>query len=422
MPESEFSEMELNGTSLPIDYYSIDELDPETLEDVEVALYGMIHHASNEENFITNSENFLPPVTTPQKKEERRIELLSGTIPETTSKEKLKSLLNVELIQNSNSSTQKTTKQFSKPAERDKVSSPTKPPSTRTIELHRQCNIKRNPYSQNLVIEESSTKQMKKNIVADCEIITLSDEEDSRYNAVNKSATKRISKMDYKGSTRNLNTFQSSPMASTISLTGDSDSDCSDSSIVLLNPKPSSSKYLDETTSDSSDSDIQVLKSLKTNYDSVNLKLNVNQSDVHSSQMFTPYINTSASNSSWEQYSSAKWTPEMIKFYDKGGCDTDLQKILDSLPKDREKWELIAEDHSGSSLQRNRYFGKSGKMRCANCNQWDHLAKHCREPRKIFNCNICGMPGHKPFGCPKKICLGVCCRPVFRCSLLIIFN
>lgn len=405
MPESELSEMELNGTSWNADYFSIDELDPETLEDVEVALYGMLHHASNDEDFVVNSENY-PLSTTISQKGKDKLDISTCIIPENRNKENPISPFNMKSNLNSRQTKQVT--------ECNKLPSPTKSPSTRTSENNKQCNLKKNPYSQVLVIEESNTKLLKKKSATDCEVITLSDEEDSKYASINKSAKKRIPKTDYKGAVTNLNIPQPSPVASTISLTEDSESDLSDSSVIMLNPKPSSSRKLNMgSSSDSSNSEIEVLKPMKANYDTVNLKLNVKQGNDHSSSAAYKSLPTLHT---WEQYSSAKWTPEMIKFYDKDGSDTDLQGILNSFPKNV-KWYLSDEDRLGSSLQRNRYFGKSAKVRCANCNQWDHLTRNCREPRKISNCSICGMPGHKAFGCPKKVCLGVCCS-FFSCSLL----
>ena len=51
--------MEINVAdfSMTSDYCSIDELDSETREDLEVALYGMLHHASNDEDHFVNSSN-----------------------------------------------------------------------------------------------------------------------------------------------------------------------------------------------------------------------------------------------------------------------------------------------------------------------------------------------------------------------------
>lgn len=383
-------------------------MDPETLEDVEVALYGMLHHASCEEDYTVipeaNSDsphqNHSLSPTLPELKSSTR-NLLEQPTPTT-----IDNICKIEPVSSGSFKSNEDGKRLKKKSKETKSSSPKKFLSPRkTIsnknDSKKQLRLKKNPYSQYLIIEGNNAPSSLKE--TSCEVITLSDEEDSKYACINKSTSLRSTKIKDGGFNKVSSTSHvSSSSNSTL------DGSESDSSVVLLDsPEGTSSPNVDTSSlsSDSSDSDIEFLESSRLSYTNVNLKLNVSQTDNIDSQLMT-CINPSGSKFNWEKYCSAKWTPDMIQFYDKSDKGPDLDAILRSFPKNI-KWYLDDEDRHGSSLQRNRYFGKSARMRCTNCNQWDHATKSCREPRKICGCGICGMPGHKSFGCPKKVCLGV---------------
>ncbi len=400
--------MELNGGMLGnVDYCNIEDLDPETLEDVEVALYGMLHHASCEDYTVipeANSGNphqnhALSPTLSELKSSTRN--LLEELTPITVN-----NICKVEPVSSCSTKPNEDGERLNKNLKEIKSLSPKKSHSpSKTIsnknDSKKQLSLKKNPYSQYLVIEGNSTPSSLKG--TSCEVITLSDEEDSKYASINKSTFLRSTKSKEGGFKKVSSTSHLSSSANS-TLDGSE----SDSSVVLLDSLNRTSSPSYDTSllsSDSSDSDIEFLESSRLSYTNVNLKLNVSQTDNIDSSLMA-CINPSGSQFNWEKYCSTKWTPDMIQFYDKSDKGPDLDAILKSFPKNI-KWYLDDEDRRGSSLQRNRYFGKSAKMRCTNCNQWDHATKNCREPRKICGCGICGMPGHKSFACPKKVCLGV---------------
>ncbi|XP_046451765.1 zinc finger CCHC domain-containing protein 7-like isoform X2 [Daphnia pulex] len=376
-------EMNVDDFSMTSDYCSIDELDSEAREDLEVALYGMLHHASNdEEHFINSSSNTenTSSLPTVNKASENASPHAVNYSPKLSSKDKSKAVILASATPTSVSSNRGSRQ------------------SGKKSEYPKQAKI---PHPK-----ESSNSSKLKN---PCEVITLSDEEDSKYASINKSSKLSAIKRGLQASVmrdKGKNFPEMSLVTSIPSSVEGSESDSSITVLPLPDPPPGPS-YLNLDSTDSSDSDVEVLKPSKINYGKVNIKLNVSQPDIESS-LFTS-VNPSETALNWEKYSSTKWTPEMIKFYDKDGFDRDLDCILKSFPKNV-KWYLDIEDRRGTDLQRNRYFGKSAKMRCTNCNQWDHVARYCTEARKIISCSICGMPGHKQFGCPKKICLG-CGRP-----------
>ncbi|XP_057371407.1 uncharacterized protein LOC130692334 [Daphnia carinata] len=420
-------EMEMNGAnfSMPSDYHSIDELDSEALEDLEIALYGMLHHASNEEECCLNPTNYTnnslhTQAAVPDDGRNYPKSEEGHSSPESQNEEQSKPanfvcIPPVSLLSNIG---YEQSKKHLECMEKTKVTSRNK-----TQDFLRNINPKeqpltsfkkRNPFSQRLIIEESCRpSQLKRKPF---EVITLSDDEDSKYVSIDKSSkhndTKRVFPLPLG--------IERGPQIASISLPVDSSASSaegseSDSSVTVLNPLPGPScMYVDSSpdlspssTTDSSDSEIEVMKLPKIGYDKVDIKLNVNSPNTGST--LDTCINSSSSGLNWQKYSSEKWTPEMIKFYDRDGSDRDLEAILKSLPKNV-KWHLDIEDRRGSDLQRNRYFGKSAKTRCTNCSQWDHLTKDCRDPRKIISCGICGLLGHKQFACPNKMCLG-CGRP-----------
>lgn len=395
---------------MPSDYYSIDELDTEAREDLEIALYGMLHHASNE-----GDKSVIPP------NNKENSSLIQTTVLDDTSNiAKVKSLHSSE---NQNGKQLKATNFVStSPTSLSSVAGLWQPSqhsdcmkqiiltnknktqvSPRNSKPKEQLDLKRNPYSQRLIIEESSKPSWLKK--KPLEVITLSDEEeeeDSKYASINKSSIQNMGKKILSfpaGAAKALpDTLITLPSASSI------DGSESDSSVTVLDALPGPSCMYVDSSTDSSDSEIEVTQPPKIGYDKVNIKLNIKQPGLESSHVTCS--NPSSSSLNWEKYSSEKWTPDMIKFYDRDGCDRDLEATLKSLPKNV-RWHLDIEDRRGSDLQRNRYFGRSAKMRCANCSQWDHLAKDCRESRKVISCGICGLLGHKQFACPNKMCLGV---------------
>ncbi|KAI9564598.1 hypothetical protein GHT06_008339 [Daphnia sinensis] len=412
--------MEINAAnfSMPSDYHSIDELDSEALEDLEVALYGMLHHASNEEEYCFNPTNHMNnPLLTQtaifddSSNHAKTESVHSNPGSQNVEQPKMDNLISIPPVSLlSNIGEEQTIKQL-ECTEQTKVKNKNKPQDfLRNITPKKQFDLKQNPYSQHLIIEEScKSSQLKKKTV---EVITLSDEEDSKYASINKSSKLNVTNRALSlpsAIARGLQVASFSlPADSSVSPPEDSESD---SSVTVLDPLPGPScMYLDsspKSSTDSSDSEIEIMKLQKSGYDKVNIKLNVNQPNIGS--IVETCIYSSSSNLNWEKYSSEKWTPEMIKFYDRDGSDRDLEAILKSLPKNV-KWHLDIEDRRGSDLQRNRYFRKKAQMRCANCSQWDHLTKDCGDPIKVVSCGICGLIGHKQFACPNKMCLN-CGRP-----------
>lgn len=37
---------------------------------------------------------------------------------------------------------------------------------------------------------------------------------------------------------------------------------------------------------------------------------------------------------------------------------------------------------------------KNGEMKCHNCNEFGHIAKHCSKEKRIYKCFRCGEEGH----------------------------
>ena len=117
-----------------------------------------------------------------------------------------------------------------------------------------------------------------------------------------------------------------------------------------------------------------------------------------------------------------------------------LDRIIQSMPRNA-RWLLEDEDRFGTD-KRNRYFGKR-RMLCLNCKllsreksifnnyslinfffilagkQTDHVARNCREPKKVIRCLMCGLPGHRSQICPNRMCLGV---SLISRSMIIIFK
>jgi hypothetical protein len=399
--------MEINVAdfSMTSDYCSIDELDSETREDLEVALYGMLHHASNDEDHFVNSsnnpENVLP-LSTVMDQESNNVCATNNSVNDSSElprseKSKAVKLESVTPPKNALNQVSKQSTQNSEHLKQTKLSCPSKTNTIRNSKIS-EHKLKKNPYSQYLIIEDGrNSKNLKKK---PCEVITLSDEEDSKYATINKSSKLSVIKRGLSVGSALSDKFPEVPCAYSPSV---EDSE-SDNSVTVLDPPPRPSCLDLFSSTDSSDSEVKILQPSKTNYGKVNIKLNIRQPDIESSVMNATNSPETALN--WEKYSSTKWTPDMIKFYDKDGFDRDLDVILKSFPKNV-KWHLDIEDRRGPDLQRNRYFGKGAKIKCTNCNQWDHAAKNCRDPKKVISCSMCGMLGHNQFRCPKKMCLGV---------------
>ncbi|KAK7112227.1 zinc finger CCHC domain-containing protein 7-like isoform X2 [Littorina saxatilis] len=69
------------------------------------------------------------------------------------------------------------------------------------------------------------------------------------------------------------------------------------------------------------------------------------------------------------------------------------------------KWEIDDSDlkPSGKGRQVSRYYAKS-EIICHNCKKAGHLSKICPEPKKVHNCNLCGLPGHFSSRCANRVC------------------
>ena len=371
------------------------EVDDETLEDIEISLYGMLHHAANEEIFLSTSEptdnpiesSTIPTILLEAKDIKEFTELprngcespLYPSNPTNT-----KSYEESALIPSS-PSPKSTTNRRKAPfsavnLERNRVGtskSPQKRPSSG------KCNS----FSEYVVIEhcaDSSSSRSRQKPSKTPEIIEISDDEDSKYRSISKIASKKV-----------LSKNSSSEVCEV------DDSSDTDSSIVVMNATQSSSDS-------ESESEPEVIES-STNGNSLKLNIRGYIEPESTSQISNSEGNHQNMSSHWQKYSCHKWTQEMIEFYDKHGEDQDLEMIAASLPRNA-RWFVDNSDRFGDlhSLRKNRYFATKSRMRCMNCNQWDHVARECTEPKKITCCQVCGDPGHTPFQCPKKVCFGVC--------------
>lgn len=363
-------------------YNNIEELDQEDLEDVEVALYGMLHY-SNDEGYAsipTSSDSSSTPTQIDEEKnQETPTSSASNNINnKVTPTESITRLPDVKSKTNGDSESFK----GQVPSTSKQTLSTKKKGSNYNNLLPDLCN-------RNIVVEKSMERKSKKKSY---EVITLSDEEDSKYASINKATTLRTKRKEQK---------ELPPVC----ILSDSD----DTSVIVLENRPTPKKvFYSDSSSDSSDDEVQVLNSSVASLGTVDFRLNISdQSNMNIA--LTTSLSSSLSQSYWKKYSSTKWTPEMIEFYDQAGRDVDMQAIQKSLPKNA-NWSVVDADRfgdGGSRGQRNRYFGNASKTRCANCSQWDHDARHCKEPKKIKSCKVCGMPGHRTFDCPRKLCLGV---------------
>jgi len=356
-----------------------DELDAEDLEDIEVSLYGMLHHAPSDETFNSTQLD-----VTDDNKDQNSVRLQTAVTSDTTppSEPANKHLTHKTLT--------KQLKKASKSPKKDSKHLKNRPTSI--------TGPRKNPYSEYLIVEKSDHSRRVS------EVITLSDEEDSRYQSIAKSSTTFSSKKRVISPLANLPTPD--------------ESDSDDSIVILDENEPTKfttlkpqiehlvSQSSDSSSSSSSeDSEVELVDSSDSSsaIDTSGIQLNV--SGTSASSNLADIVRNGSQTFNWKSYSSSKWTPEMIEFYNRGGDGEDLDAVYQSLPRNV-KWTVDAEDLYGG--QKNRYFGgKRSRIRCANCNQWDHVTRDCRMPKKEAGCNICGLPGHRSFGCPSKCCLGV---------------
>jgi len=345
------------------------EVDDETLEDIEISLYGMLHH-TDEGSFPSHNQS---PVNLNQSSD---------------SPGALKEVGDVgDFVVPAATSTTSTISGYgnlrhSSSPERKKVevsrTNSNGPPT-------RKCN----PFGEYIVIEHCTGTNSSNSCPTTSkksEVIELSDDdEDSKYRSITKNVNKRVL-----------------PKKSARVVCEVEDSSDSDGSVMLVN-KP----YFSDSDSES---ELEVIEST-VNDDS--FKLNISGCIEPESRSKFPDSdgNHPTVSSVWQNYSCEKWTQEMIEFYDKDGENRDLEKIAASLPRNV-NWFVDRSDRFGDlpSLRKNRYFAGKTRIRCLNCNHWDHVARNCREPKKIACCNVCGDPGHSPFQCPKKVCFG-CGRP-----------
>lgn len=296
-------------------YLSLDELDAEAREDVEVALYGMLHHSTLDEISCVESSSTENCPATDSPTEPAKTDKKLNTIIQTPREKD--SNLNVAAKRNSSGKTPSPSKLF--------------PP--RENHLVDKQVIKRSPYSEYLVIEKSRKSNAKiEKQATECEVITLSDEEeDSKYASIAKATCRKsTSNGKIQNSSHNSSHIQGKSYDSS-----SEDSETDNSVTVLETPKSSRVKpdgtthfssstvdlgdcdsppifsESDSSSTSDSDSDVKVLSSTtKRNYN-VELQLNTSQQGI---DIPVPYINTSVSTPGWEQYSSTKWTPEMIRF------------------------------------------------------------------------------------------------------------
>lgn len=378
---------------------NFDDLDAETQEDIEVRLYGMIHHATNDELY-SEKNNVISTVPTSDKTGSSETSSKQNCNEPETSTPLMKSHYN-ECFNNNQENSMKFIDQQSNSKEKMKASNQSPFKTTSTIkkskspeqELSPSQLLTRNPFKEYLVVEESNKSRIdvkRKREIKDSDVITISDDEDSRYISINKLAK---AKEDVERNTKvTPDTSESEEESET------------DDSIIFVDTKPEDSDTFSLTSSESSDSEIEIISnSRKFINTSSELKLNTSQTLMGSS---IPTTIHAPEVEEWQRFCSKKWTPEMITYYSSAAAKVDLEAMMRSIPRNV-NWHLDREDRFGPDLQRNRYFAKSDRGRCTNCKQCGHTAKACPDPRKVSCCILCGRTGHKMQACQKKICLTV---------------
>ncbi len=310
----------MNMSISPLPGCSYDEeLDPEKLEDIEISLYGMIHH-------------------TPQ------------------------DTFNKETVESS-------------PA------SPLLPqPSTSSVQYVEPLPASKFVVEKLTVIRNHSTPKptsRPSSRITDCE--------DSKYEDINKNFQKKTQPQVSRLEEQNLS----------------SDEDC----VIILDKQPEKKDH--RTWSDSSSSSLDSDSELEIlDHPVSRMKLNV--SGCSTSDEIERVLNGLETHRNWRKFVCSKWTEDMVDFYDRQKPMEDLELLQSSLPSQSRFWRLDDADVSGVSRKKNRYFDRNGhNQRCANCQQRDHLTRHCPDPPKQISCHYCGVRGHSHYRCPTKICLGV---------------
>lgn len=396
-----------SGSVDDIDWKSY-EVDDETLEDIEISLYGMLHHANTEENFPSTCEPTVNPTnySIDSSCVEINEDFSESTKPTVNGQDTLSRSSSVVNTQSYEESKVTLPEPSSKPAangHRNISRSPSPEFTGRGYWVLKGSNDRKNPkdstttrtrkykpFSEYITIEHStdaSSNSCRKASKTSTIIDISDDDEDSKYKSFSKIASKRN---HLKNPTKKV-------------CNSDGSSSESDDSIMVV----------DASNSSDSESEIKVIESSVNNSP---LKLNISGTIKPDLRNLVPVTdeNNLAISPQWQKYSCSKWTQEMIDFYDKDGEGRDLEMIAASLPRNA-RWFVDNSDRFGDlpSFRKNRYFTSKSRIRCLNCNQWDHVARDCREPKKITCCHVCGDPGHTPFQCPNKVCFGVC-SDIFR--------
>eukprot|EP00127_Corallochytrium_limacisporum_P004706 Clim_evm60s172 gene=Clim_evmTU60s172 len=92
----------------------------------------------------------------------------------------------------------------------------------------------------------------------------------------------------------------------------------------------------------------------------------------------------------------------------------DFAKSAEPKKKDTDDpWAVHPRDlNDRMSKSSNRYYSSEGiqELRCHNCGENGHIAKHCPVGSAANVCALCGLSGHVRFACPQELCFN-CHRP-----------
>ena len=347
------------------------DVDEEDLEDIEISLYGLLHHSANYtldshgSSPVTSTSPSPQPLADQPESPECRSPKSDRASSTDTKKGEEPSQCQSQNITNRGSG--------SIPGLGRKTS-----PCTATIQrMSHQKVLRKNIFKEYLVIEQETSKAKQK-----CPLKTLTkitDCEDSKYEDIRKS-------------TRNNTTL--------LPDNNEDSSSSDDDSIVILDtnqPQPTEE-------SESSDSEVEIIEDFVVDPES-RIKLNVSGSHLGDAEEM---INGIPVNPEWRKYVCSKWTQEMVDYYDQRKPIIDLDEIQKKLPRSARLWQLDDSDRYGVNNHRNRYFGRSNnRERCTNCQQRDHSVRHCPDPIKQKCCHMCGITGHTHYRCPQKVCLNV---------------
>ena len=373
---------DVNTTHDESGFHCFEDLDPEAREEIEFSLYAMLHHGgeyTSEDVADKQMEDSQPQLNisndgTSDLNGHRKRSKTSKTdskVKPSTSKSSEPSKVSSSGIspRKMQNKTKTSSNSIAQMLELDLTAdSPLKtklPPKSPNISSKKKLlaktsssPLKRNPFSEYVIIEKSVPKSSS---IKEAEVIDLSDDEgDSRCALIARSSNKFPLKRTVPVTTIPSDSNSSSE---------NDDSDDGDSSIVLLDSTPvgpyssSSSSSYDALSSD--DSDLQVLEP--------QMKLNISGS--LESTLITKCTPMGHFPTDWKAFSSKRWTPEMIEFYDKDGADAELGLILQSLPANSQFWLVNKEDLYDSN-KGNRYFGKKN-LRCLNCKITKNWLKRC---------------------------------------------